>query len=150
MQHADHGPLGAFLRRARETARLSIREIARALDYSQTHLGDVERGHRHVTRPMCDQLSRVLGIDRVELYARAGHLTDEVLRYLCRRPKALGVLELLAAQDADDLVVGDLCERIRSRREAGSRVPGAGKDPDPSFPPIPGIRLPDPGDEGAA
>ena len=115
MQHVDFGPLGAFLRRAREAARLSLREFATSLDYSPTHLGDLERGQRAVTREMCDKLSQTLGLDRVELYARAGHLTDEVLLYLCRRPKALGVLEMLAEQDADEGVVGELIESIRGK-----------------------------------
>lgn len=113
MQHIDLSPLGAFLRHAREAARLSIRQFADALDYSPSHLSDVERGQRAVTRQMCDQLSKTLGLDRVELYARAGHLTDEVLVYLCRRPKALGVLELLAAEDASDEVVEKLCTSLR-------------------------------------
>ena len=116
MHSIDLGPLGAFLRRAREAARLSLKEFALALDYSPSYLSDVERGQRNVTRQMCDQLSQSLGLDRVELYARAGHLTDEVLDYLGRRPKALGLLELLALLDADDLLVEEIC--IEARRKS--------------------------------
>ena len=115
LPHFDLGPLGAFLRHAREATRLSIRQVAHALDYSPSHLSDVERGQRRVTRAMCDQLSRTLGLDRVELYARAGHLSEEVLGYIARRPKALGVLELLAELDAGDLLVEELCLEARRR-----------------------------------
>ena len=111
--------LGALLRKAREAASLSIKDVAREIDYWPTHLGDVERGRRGVTRQMCDRLSRALGIDRTELYARAGHLSDEVLVYLARRPKALGVLELLAERDADDGLVSELCEAIRAKESGG-------------------------------
>ena len=120
MHAVDFGSLGAFLRSAREAARLSLRQFATSLDYSPSHLGDVERGNRAVTRQMCDKLSHTLGIDRVELYARAGHLTDEVLLYLCRRPKALGVLELLASQDASDETVESLQSQLRGERPRSS------------------------------
>ena len=117
--HFDLGPFGAFLRQAREAARLSLREFARALDYSPSHLSDVERGQRKVTRAMCDRLSRTLGLDRVELYARAGHLSDGVLGYIARRPKALGILELLAELDAGEPMVEELClEALRRDRLA--------------------------------
>ena len=109
LPHVDLAPLGAFLRRAREAARLSIKEFAFALDYSPTHLCDIENGRRRVTRPLCDDLSDKLGLDRSELYARAGHLSDGVLGYIARRPKAMGILELLAELDAGELLGVELC-----------------------------------------
>lgn len=129
LPHVDLGPLGAFLRRAREAARLSIKEFAFALDYSPTHLCDIENGRRRVTRPLCDDLSAKLGLDRSELYARAGHLSDGVLGYLGRRPKAMGILELLAEQDANEGVVGELIESIRWKKSGGR--PEEARDPDP-------------------
>ncbi len=127
MQRIDLGALGAFLRRAREAARLSIRELALVLDYSPAHLSDVERGQRAVTRQLCDQLSERFGLDRVELYARAGHLTEAVLRYLGRCPKALLLLELLAETEASEELVQELCDLIRS--SAGLRTI---QNPEPS------------------
>ncbi len=112
MPHIDLAPLGTFLRRAREAARLSIKEFAFALDYSPTHLCDIENGRRRVTRPLCDDLSDKLGLDRSELYARAGHLSDEVLNYLVRRPRALRVLELLAERDVGDERIASLCDDL--------------------------------------
>jgi transcriptional regulator with XRE-family HTH domain len=114
--------LGALLRRAREATRLSIKDFARALDYSPSYLSDVENGRRGVTRQLCDQLSPALGLDRVELYARAGHLSDEVLDYLGRQPSALRVLELLAELDADASLVSATCQEARRLSAAGAEA----------------------------
>lgn len=102
--------LGEVVRRARAAARLSLSELGSVLGYSSSFLCDVERGRRPVPRPLCDALSEKLGLDRVELYARAGHLTEPVTEYLQRRPRALAMLELLAGMDASDET---LCEVVR-------------------------------------
>ncbi len=128
--HLALGPLGALLRKAREAARLSLKEFALSLDYSPSYLSDVERGQRGVSRQMCDQLSARLGLDRIELYARSGHLSDAVLAYLYRVPQALGVLELLAEMAAPEEVVVELCRKIR-QKEADSKQQTA---PDPEGP----------------
>lgn len=106
--------LGSLLRQAREAARLSIKEFAHAIDYSPSYLCDVEHGRRAVTRTLCDRLSHSLGLDRVELYARAGHLSDAVLAYLGRQPRALRVLELLAEMDASEPVVKATCAYLEA------------------------------------
>lgn len=112
--------LGTLLRHARETARLSLKELGDAMDYWPTYLSDVERGRRGVTRELCDQLSQTLGLDRVELYARAGHLSNEVLAYLARTPRALSVLERLAAEGASEQFVSELLAWMDQRLSAGS------------------------------
>lgn len=114
------GPLGELLRRARKAARYSLEELARVLDYSASYLSDIETGKRGVTRQLCDQLSRALGLDRIELYARAGHLPDEVLRYLERTPQALTVLEILAKGNATPEQIRAICGQLEP---GGDRSP---------------------------
>lgn len=120
--------LGAFLRRARTAARLSLADLGSLLGYSQSFLSDVERDQRPVSRQLCDALSEKLGLDRVELYARAGHLTEPVAEYLQRRPRALAVLELLAGMDASDESLAAIAAQLA--REEGSRQQAVGSDPE--------------------
>lgn len=119
--------LGAVLRKAREAARLSIKDVAREIDYCATQVSDVERGRRGVTRQMCDRLSDALGLDRTELYARAGHLSDQVQEYLVRRPRALALLERLAELDAPEEMVA----RLLLDAERSARLDAAFREEEP-------------------
>ena len=138
--------LGALLRAARKRAGLSLMNLAQALGVSsKSHLHDVEKGRRGLSRQMCDDLSRVLGLDRVLLYARAGHLSDETTAYLARRPRALGLLERLAAIDASE---GVLEEMERGLRAAGCGLQGPEGEEVSLRSTATGSRLPAPDAEG--
>lgn len=132
--------IGALLRHAREAARLSLKDLGEALDYWPSYLSDVERGQRGVPRELCDQLSRTLGLDRVELYARAGHLSDAVLDYLGQTPRALLVLERLAQRSASETEVDALLAWMDLRLTAegvGNKDQGVGPGSGNSLLPTP-------------
>jgi transcriptional regulator with XRE-family HTH domain len=126
--------LGEALRSAREAARLTLKELGAALELAPSYLSDLENNRRPVSRKACDQLSATLGMDRTLLYARAGHLSEGVLEYLAQTPRALAVLERLAARRAGDELVGELLGWIEER--AGQQTADGGL-------PATGSRLPE-------
>ena len=55
----DAKALGEALRKRREEAGLSLRDLARRLSISPTHASDVERGHRAPSAPVLEAWLRV-------------------------------------------------------------------------------------------
>jgi len=124
--HVEPSPpetLGAFLRRERRAANVSLETMATSLGYSSTFLSDVERDQRPASRSLCMAMARVMGLDTVELLARAGHLTEDAAEYLRRRPRALYLLDLLARIGADD-------ETLESLRREALRIHPRISDPE--------------------
>lgn len=52
---------GSWLRRKRESAEVSLRQIARELKLSAVYLSDVERGKRHCTRKIARHYDKRFG-----------------------------------------------------------------------------------------
>ena len=113
------GTVGMLLQRARMAASLSLQQLARRVSFSAGYLCDVEKGRRNVTPALCERLPGALGLDRVELYARAGLLPETLHAYLARVPRALGLLELLAELDARETLIEELS--VEARRKAALR-----------------------------
>src|SRR3954467_11642166 len=103
------GDVGAYLREQRESAKLSVRQLASLAGVSNPYLSQVERGLRRPSAEVLQQLAKGLRISAEALYVRAGILEDG--------PR--GTVE--AAVDADEgltprqkKVLMELCAHFRS------------------------------------
>lgn len=70
--------VGAYLREQRETARLSVRQLAQLAGVSNPYLSQVERGLRKPSAEMLQQIAKGLRISAEALYVRAGILDEEL------------------------------------------------------------------------
>lgn len=69
--------LGGFLREQRQQARMSLRQLSEAAGVSNPYLSQVERGLRHPSAEVLQQIAKGLRISAEALYVRAG-LLDEI------------------------------------------------------------------------
>lgn len=70
------GDLGGFLKDQRTQARMSLRQLAAVAGVSNPYLSQVERGLRHPSAEVLQQLARALRISAEALYVRAGLLEE--------------------------------------------------------------------------
>jgi transcriptional regulator with XRE-family HTH domain len=70
----DVGSLGGYIREQRQTAQLSLRQLARTAGISNPYLSQVERGLRKPSAEILAQLAAALRISAESLYVRAGLL----------------------------------------------------------------------------
>lgn len=78
MAKIDTTKLGEYIREQRNTAQISLRQLAKAADVSNPYLSQVERGLR---KPSAEILARIAGGLRISaetLYVRAGLLEERV------------------------------------------------------------------------
>lgn len=68
--------LGAYLREQRQSARLSLRQLAEAAGVSNPYLSQVERGLRKPSAEVLQQIAKGLRISAEALYVRAGLLEE--------------------------------------------------------------------------
>ena len=68
------GDLGEYLREQREGARLSVRQLAALAGVSNPYLSQVERGLRHPSAEVLQQIAKGLRISAEALYIKAGIL----------------------------------------------------------------------------
>jgi transcriptional regulator with XRE-family HTH domain len=68
--------LGDFIRAQREIASMSVRRLAEVAGVSNPYLSQIERGLRHPSAEILQQLARALKISVEALYVRAGLLGD--------------------------------------------------------------------------
>ena len=66
------GDLGAYLKEQRESARLSLRQLATAAGVSNPYLSQIERGLRRPSAEVLQQIAKALRISAEQLYLRAG------------------------------------------------------------------------------
>lgn len=71
------GDLGEYLREQRESARLSVRQLATLAGVSNPYLSQVERGLRKPSAEVLQQIAKGLRISAEALYIRAGILDHE-------------------------------------------------------------------------
>jgi transcriptional regulator with XRE-family HTH domain len=71
------GDLGGYLREQREHAKLSVRQLATLAGVSNPYLSQVERGLRHPSAEVLQQIAKGLRISAEALYVRAGILDEE-------------------------------------------------------------------------
>jgi transcriptional regulator with XRE-family HTH domain len=70
------GDLGAYLKEQRETARLSLRQLATAAGVSNPYLSQIERGLRRPSAEVLQQIAKGLQISAEALFLRAGILEE--------------------------------------------------------------------------
>ncbi|MCK0110777.1 helix-turn-helix domain-containing protein [Ornithinimicrobium sp. F0845] len=68
--------LGSYLREQRESAQMSVRQVAKAAGISNPYLSQIERGLRRPSAEILQQLAKGLRISAEQLYIRAGILDD--------------------------------------------------------------------------
>ncbi len=119
--------LGAFIRQQRESAQISVRQLARQAGVSNPYLSQVERGLRRPSAEILVQIARGLQISVESLLTMAGILDEPT----ATRPDPLG---LDAAIDADPFLTARQKASLREiyllyRRD------GDHAGPVPTFPP---------------
>lgn len=69
--------LGDYLRQQRESAELSLRQLAEQAGVSNPYLSQIERGLRRPSAQVLQQLAKALRISAEQLYVRAGIVSPE-------------------------------------------------------------------------
>ncbi|MFC7493241.1 MULTISPECIES: helix-turn-helix domain-containing protein [unclassified Nocardioides] len=69
--------LGDYLRQQRESAHLSLRQLAEQAGVSNPYLSQIERGLRRPSAQVLQQLAKALRISAEQLYVRAGIVNPE-------------------------------------------------------------------------
>lgn len=73
----DIGNLGEFVREQRESAQLSIRQLAQLAGVSNPYLSQIERGLKRPSAEILQQLAKGLQLSAETLYVKAGILDGE-------------------------------------------------------------------------
>lgn len=68
--------VGGFIRQQRETAKVSLRELARSAGVSNPYLSQIERGLRKPSAEILAQIAKGLQISAETLYQQAGWLEE--------------------------------------------------------------------------
>jgi transcriptional regulator with XRE-family HTH domain len=68
--------LGEFIREQRAVARLSLRRLSQLAGISNPYLSQIERGMRHPSAEILQQIAKALRISAESLYVRAGILDE--------------------------------------------------------------------------
>ena len=74
MPAIDVRHLGEFIREQRETAKISVRELAKSAGVSNPYLSQIERGLRKPSAEILQQIAKGLRISAEALYVQAGIL----------------------------------------------------------------------------
>jgi transcriptional regulator with XRE-family HTH domain len=69
--------LGEFIKNQREVARMSMRRLAEVAGVSNPYLSQIERGLRHPSAEILNQIATALKISAETLYERAGLLDPD-------------------------------------------------------------------------
>lgn len=70
--------LGAYLREQRESAQLSLRQLADVAGVSNPYLSQIERGLKRPSAEILQQIAKGLQVSAESLYVRAGILDERV------------------------------------------------------------------------
>jgi transcriptional regulator with XRE-family HTH domain len=68
--------LGEYIREQRESARVSLRQLAKLAGVSNPYLSQIERGLRKPSAEILQQIAKALRISAETLYVRAGILEE--------------------------------------------------------------------------
>ena len=111
------GDIGGYIRAQRETAKVSLRQLARTAGVSNPYLSQIERGLRTPSAEILQQIARGLRISAEALYVRAGILEE--------RPAGAVVDAVLADPHLSERHKQALLDVYRSFRDAPEReTPG--------------------------
>lgn len=94
--------LGETIRAAR-LARFKLREFARLLEVSPTHLSDVEHDRRVPSEELLTKMAPHLDLDLDQLLAAAGRVPEEARRAMENNPQAVALFRRVSALSSDQL-----------------------------------------------
>lgn len=94
--------LGEMIREAR-IARFKLREFARELDVSPTHLSDVENDRRVPSEELLSEIADRLNLDLDKLMAAAGRVPEDTRRFIENNPEAISLFRKVSALRPDEL-----------------------------------------------
>lgn len=93
--------LGETIQEAR-SQRFKLREFARLLDVSPTHLSDVENNRRIPSEELLSQIAEHLGLELDDLLAAAGRVPEATLRFIEKHPEAISLFRKVTALQPKD------------------------------------------------
>jgi transcriptional regulator with XRE-family HTH domain len=105
---------GEFVRRARESKDIGLREMAKMIGVSPTYLSKVERDE--FAPPVEDKvkaIAQIIGCDVDELLARAGRVARDLSDIIKRHPVELAAL----LRTTKGLTMDDIARLARNARE---------------------------------
>ena len=131
------GDLGGFLKEQRQSARLSLRQLATAAGVSNPYLSQIERGLRKPSAEVLQQIAKGLQISAEALYLRAGILEEsEGLQVevaiqsdvnLTARQKRV-LLDIYATFRAENSRTEHEAEHEQENTGSGTALPSTGRD----------------------
>src|SRR6201989_3196759 len=95
--------VGEFIREQRNVARLSVRRLSDMAGISNPYLSQIERGLRHPSAEILQQIAKALKISVETLYVRAGILDDDDIPDVGVR-EAIGSDPVLSAEQKQALL----------------------------------------------
>ena len=127
--------VGGFIRDLRQTAKISLRQLADRAGVSNPYLSQIERGLRKPSAEVLQQLASALRVSTPAMYLRAGLLDSE---------GQLGVLAAIAADPELSIAQKQSLSQIyETFRNENARKDPAAPEPSPAQP------APSPADEDA-
>lgn len=118
--------IGGFIRDLRQTAKISLRQLADRAGVSNPYLSQIERGLRKPSAEVLQQIASALRVSTPAMYLRAGLLDSEGQQ---------GVLAAIAADP--DLTIGQkqsLSQIYETFRNENRRAAGSSDDGDENAP----------------
>lgn len=79
MTEAHSGPLGEMIRKQREVAQMTMRQLSTMAGISNPYLSQIEHGIREPSQTVLRQIARSLGMDPDELRPPAGEDAPDVV-----------------------------------------------------------------------
>jgi transcriptional regulator with XRE-family HTH domain len=76
MSPVNVSAIGAYIREQRESAKISLRQLAQSAGISNPYLSQIERGLRRPSADILQQIAKGLRISAEALYVQAGFLED--------------------------------------------------------------------------
>ena len=120
--------LGEFIREQRRVGHLSLRKLSEMAGISNPYLSQIERGLRHPSAEILQQIARALRISAETLYVRAGILDEsDEIDVVERDPPRSAAQRGAEADPGQDLRVVPERERRRAGQDPSGicRLPGA-------------------------
>lgn len=75
-EHSRRDDLGQFIRKQRESAKLSLRNLSKLAGVSNPYLSQIERGLRNPSAEILQAIAKALDLSAETLYVRAGILDE--------------------------------------------------------------------------
>jgi transcriptional regulator with XRE-family HTH domain len=121
--------IGEYIRTQRSNAQISVRQLAKLAGVSNPYLSQVERGLRHPSAEILQQIAKALRISAEALYVQAG-----ILEAPSGGPVAEAIHAAEELSDRQKRVLLDVYESFRRENLAAEAPEPADHDTDPLNP----------------